>query len=258
MIIDLHVHLPSALWESEDMDLLAPAVEDMLEAGQRAGIDRQVLLGLSYGETRNRTLAALVERHAGRLAAFVFGSYLDPESPAKVEKAIKEYGFKGIKLYEEQPYFPLAGLLAGHTLYDKAAELGVPVLIHSWHSEEGLDKILPDLHTGHFGMFILEELGKRHPDTTFIIAHAGGMWVKAFQAAQPYPNIGFDVCGFDPERGIVEKAVELLGPERVYYGSDAPGRNYAAQLAKVRYADIAERDKASILGENAARLLSWR
>jgi predicted TIM-barrel fold metal-dependent hydrolase len=66
------------------------------------------------------------------------------------------------------------------------------------------------------------------------------------------------VCGFDPERGIVEKAVEVLGAERVYYGSDAPGRNYAAQLAKVRYADISDRDKALILGGNAARLLGWR
>lgn len=258
MIIDLHVHLPGALWESEDMSLLVPAVASLLEAGRRAGIDRQVLLGLRYGEARNRALAALVERFPDQLAAFCFGSYLDPESPAKVERAIKEYGFKGIKLYEEQPYFPLWGLLAGHGLYDVAAKLGVPVLIHSWHTEEGLEKVLPDLHTGHMPMFILEELGKHHPETTFIFAHAGGMWVKAFQAAQPYPNICFDVCGFDPTRGIVESAVQVLGPERVYYGSDAPGRNYAAQLAKVRYADISDHDKQLILGGNAARLLNWR
>jgi len=102
---------------------------------------------------------------------------------------------------------------------------------------------------------ILDELGTRHPQTVFIIAHAGGMWVKAFQAARPYPNIYFDVSGFDPERGIVETAVEALGAERILWGSDAPGRSYAAQLAKVRYAAIAERDRRLILGENAARLL---
>jgi predicted TIM-barrel fold metal-dependent hydrolase len=258
MIVDLHVHLPWELQDSEDMEVLIPAVEDMLEAGKRAGIDKQVLLGLKYGEARTRTLRAIVERYPDQLAAFVFGSYLDPDSPAVVKKAVQEGGFVGIKLYEEQPHFPLSGLLAGHALYDMAAELGVPVLIHSWHTEEGLAEILPSLHTGHFPMLILEELGKRHPETTFIIAHAGGMWVKAFQYAQPYPNICFDVCGFDPERGIVEKAVEVLGAERVYYGSDAPGRNYAAQLAKVRYADISDRDKALILGGNAARLLGWR
>jgi hypothetical protein len=45
MIVDLHVHLPWELQDSEDMEVLIPAVENMLEAGKRAGIDKQVLLG---------------------------------------------------------------------------------------------------------------------------------------------------------------------------------------------------------------------
>jgi hypothetical protein len=81
------------------------------------------------------------------------------------------------------------------------------------------------------------------------------MWDKAIQAVKPYPNLYLDVSGFDPERGIVEKAVAVLGAGRVLFGSDAPGRSYAAQLAKVRYADIGEDERALILGGNAARLL---
>ena len=77
-------------------------------------------------------------------------------------------------------------------------------------------------------------------------------------AVKPYPNLYLDMSGFDPERGIVEKAVEVLGAERVLFGSDAPGRSYAAQLAKVQYADISEDDKALVLGGNAARLLDLR
>ena len=79
--------------------------------------------------------------------------------------------------------------------------------------------------------------------------------MKAFQVGKPYPNVCFDMSGFDPERDIVEKAVEVLGAERIFFGSDAPGRSYAAQLAKVQYADISERDKGLIMGENAVRLL---
>jgi uncharacterized protein len=176
-----------------------------------------------------------------------------------IERCVREYGFRGIKLHHELPQFPLTGLMAGYPLFQKAAELGVPVLIHSWHQEEGLAGMASDLlGTGYFPVMIMDELGRRYPETTFIFAHAGGMWVKAFQAVQPYSNIHVDISGFDPERGIVETAVETLGAERILFGSDAPGRSYVAQLAKVQYADIGEDEKRLILGENAAALLSLR
>jgi len=194
------------------------------------------------------------------IIGFVRGWCSDPTSPATVEKFIIEYGFKGIKLHDEGAW-PLTGLLGGHPIFLKAEELAVPVLIHTFHEEEGLSA---DMHnelaggTAHFPVSLMAELGKRYPGVTFIFAHAGMMWVKAFQAAQPYPNLCFDVSGFDPERGVVEQAVSVLGAERIFFGSDAPGRAYAAQLAKVLYADISERDKTLILAENAARLLNMR
>jgi uncharacterized protein len=254
MNVDIHAHLPRPLRAVEAVDELAPVMAEMIEMGRRAGIDKQVILGLEYGAQANEALHELIGRFPDRLVAFMRGSCIDPECPAMLEACVREYGFKGLKLHEE-PRFPMTGLLGGHALFRKAGELGVPVLTHSWHEEEGLAEILPGMHTGYFPMANLEELGQRYPETTFIFAHAGGMWVKAFQAAQPFPNLCFDVSGFDPERGIVEKAVEVLGPERVFWGSDVPGRSYVAQLAKVRYADISERDKGLILGQNAVRLL---
>jgi predicted TIM-barrel fold metal-dependent hydrolase len=51
-------------------------------------------------------------------------------------------------------------------------------------------------------------------------------------------------------------AVRELGAERVLYGSDAGGRSFASQLAKVYGAPISERQKRMILGENLKRLLA--
>ena len=51
-------------------------------------------------------------------------------------------------------------------------------------------------------------------------------------------------------------AVRELGPERVLYGSDAPGRSFASQLAKVQGADISPAHKELILGANLKRLLT--
>ena len=258
MTTDIHVHLPGPLRGAASAEELVPAAQDMLEAGRSVGIDKQVILGLASAPENHLALRDLVAEFPGELYPFMSGSGLDPGCPAMLEKCVKEYGFKGVKIHQSLPEFPLTALGTCHGIYTKAAELGVPVLAHSWHQEEGLETVLPAMHTGYFPMAILQELGRRHPKTVFIFAHAGGMWVKAFQAARPYPNICFDVSGFDPERGIVEKAVEVLGPERVLFGSDAPGRSYAAQLAKVQHARISDSDKRLILGENAARLLHLR
>ena len=256
MIVDIHVHPPGS---NQPREQFMAAVEKMLDAGRRAGIDKQVFVG-DTDAAGNERIRELVDRYPDQIVGFVRGIRSDPQSPATIEKYVIEHGFKGIKLHNE-PDLPLKGLLASHPIYRKAAELGVPVLIHGCHEEEGLSA---DLHSelageaSHYPVRLIAELGRRYPDTRFIIAHAGMMWVKAFQAAKPYPNVCMDMSGFDPERGIVEKAVEVLGAERVLFGSDAPGRIYAAQLAKVLCADISEDDKELALGGNAARLLDLR
>jgi predicted TIM-barrel fold metal-dependent hydrolase len=51
-------------------------------------------------------------------------------------------------------------------------------------------------------------------------------------------------------------AVRELGAERVIFGSDAGGRSFASQLAKVRAAQISEDAKDLILGGNLRRLLT--
>jgi len=68
-------------------------------------------------------------------------------------------------------------------------------------------------------------------------------------------NVYADLGGGDPTAGFTEMAVRELGVERVLYGSDAAGRSFASQLAKVFGADIPESAKRLILGENLKRLL---
>jgi predicted TIM-barrel fold metal-dependent hydrolase len=101
----------------------------------------------------------------------------------------------------------------------------------------------------------LAELAARQPRTTFIAAHAGLDWEMGIKALAESPNVLVDTCGFDPEMGYTEMAVHKLGAARVVYGSDATGRSFASQLAKVRGADISDEDKARILGGNMKRVL---
>jgi uncharacterized protein len=64
-----------------------------------------------------------------------------------------------------------------------------------------------------------------------------------------------ELGGGDPVAGMTEMAVRQLGAERVLFGSDAAGRSFASQLAKVYGAAVPESAKELILAGNLKRLL---
>src|SRR5262249_17338596 len=99
------------------------------------------------------------------------------------------------------------------------------------------------------------ELAKRHPKASLICGHTGGDWERGIRIVRPAQNISIEVAGSDPTWGFVEMAVRELGAERVIYGSDAGGRSFASQLAKVTGGEIPEASRRLILGENLRRLL---
>jgi predicted TIM-barrel fold metal-dependent hydrolase len=68
--------------------------------------------------------------------------------------------------------------------------------------------------------------------------------------------VAIDIGGFEPRPGWVEMGVRELGPERVLFGSDFPGRSFASQLAKVHSADLSPEVRRLILGANLKRLLT--
>ena len=89
-----------------------------------------------------------------------------------------------------------------------------------------------------------------------ICGHTGGDWEQGIRAVRAQPNICVDLGGGDPVAGITEMAVRELGAERVIYGSDAAGRSFASQLAKVHGAAIPEDAKRLIFAANLKRLLA--
>jgi predicted TIM-barrel fold metal-dependent hydrolase len=129
-----------------------------------------------------------------------------------------------------------------------AADLQAPVLQHTWIKVTGN---LP----GESTPMDLAELAARHPRAMLICGHTGGDWEVGIRAIRPHEKVHADLAGGDPMAGITEMAVRELGAERVLYGSDAGGRSFASQLAKVSGADIPEEARRLILAGNLKRLL---
>lgn len=247
MVIDCHVHVQGN-WGTPD-----DRMGYLLEYADRLGIDRLcVSLGTSHDhqpdmdtirESNDMVWEAL-EQH-DRYIGFC---YLNPcylqGSLDEIERCIADGPFTGIKLWVamlcDQPNLD--------PICERAAELGAPILQHTWMKITGN---LPFESTPYH----VASLARRHPDVDFILGHTGGNWEMGYRIVADIPNVYCEVTGGDPELGQTEMGVALCGADRIVYGSDAPGRSLASQIAKVRGADIADDDKAKILGGNMQRVL---
>jgi hypothetical protein len=154
-------------------------------------------------------------------------------------------------------YFPGGGpgsLTCTHRnflpLVERIAELKGVIMQHTWFKTGG--KTGP----GESTPSELAELAARFSRQTFLCAHAGGEWERGIRAVRNSPNILIETSGFDSTAGFIEMAVRELGAERIVFGSHLPSRSLGTELGKIVGANISEKDKALILGENFRNLLS--
>ena len=140
-------------------------------------------------------------------------------------------------------------------LVERIAELNGVIMQHTWFITGG--KVRP----GQTTPAELAELAAQFPQQKFLCAHAGGEWQKGIRAVRDLRNILVETSGFDATAGFIEMAVRELGAERIVFGSHLPSRSLGTELGKVIAAEISERDKRLILGENYRKLLHpilWR
>ncbi|NMC14261.1 MAG: amidohydrolase [Chloroflexi bacterium] len=190
----------------------------------------------------------------------------------KVERAIKEFGMKAVKLYPHSGFYPNDPRLI--RTYDLCSRIGVPVVIHtgmkavSWQS---MKYNLP---------IYVDEVAASFPDLNIVMCHGGYPWIEEFMAVvYTNPNIWVDLTFMDRIEetfiipGLVEntvrRLVQLIGAKRLLWGSEGPylelplyGKQnpsyYQVSQHKLvkRFDFLSEEDKADILGRNAVRLLN--
>jgi predicted TIM-barrel fold metal-dependent hydrolase len=249
-IWDCHCHLSGVPGQTPEARL-----GRLLEFADRLGIARLVLsMGLDWDydpaperlrQENDHVLRAL-RAYPDRAFGFV---YLNPKhtraSLDELDRCVRDGPMVGVKLWVAQ--------ICDHPQLDpivtRATELAAPILQHTWIKITGN---LPGESTPSH----LAQLAARHPNARFLCAHAGGDWEPGLRAIRSHPNIFADIAGGDPTAGFTEMAVRELGAERVLYGSDAGGRSFASQLAKVLGAQIPEPARRLILAGNLKRLLA--
>lgn len=258
-IWDMHCHLVGQTGSPRER------VKRLITVGQRHGIERLcVHMGLKFNhdpsaEEMVRQNDQVLEGISGEEERVYGMVYLSPKhieaSLAEIERCVVRGPMVGIKLW--------TAVRASEARLDpiirRATELGLLVIQHTWLKVGGSPRIpgganLPGESTPQD----LAHLALRHPDASFICIHAGGDWEIGIRSVRDCPNVTVEIAGGDSTTGMVEMAVREVGAERVVFGSDAPGRSFASQLAKVYGAELPPAQQEKILGGNIRRLLAGR
>jgi predicted TIM-barrel fold metal-dependent hydrolase len=246
-LIEFHAHL----WG--DRDGLNPRggnealLAEMLE---RFALDRMVVLPLFGGHepgfeqcvAGNRAAAALA-RTDTRFCPFA------RVHPAHGRAAVEELrrcfdeGFFGLKIWLTKADAPEMD-----PLMELLVERGKPLLIHAMHKSTGN-------YAGESDPCAVAVLARRFPQAKIVMAHIGGNFLYGCEAVADCPNVWTDCSGTFCEQGMVGHAVRELGADRVIFGSDAPGADFTANLAKVTGEDLPVGARQRVLHDNAMKLL---
>ncbi|MCK4283227.1 MAG: amidohydrolase [Candidatus Brocadiae bacterium] len=245
--IDIHVH---HRWTKLDQ---RPdyALERTRSLARQSGVDKVLLLTSGTRATpeelreRNDCTLRLMESDPD---FFLPAMYLCPEHGAEFIKdeaaRCVEAGMVAIK--------QSSGETASDARLDPiaraAAEHDIPIVYHAWYKTV-------EIFEHESTAADIADLARRHPDTHIIMAHLTGVNRRGVQDVEDLPNVSVDTSGGWYDSEMVEYAVRHMGADRVVYGSDYPGRDYAPQVGRVLGTNLSDEDKEKILWRNAAAAL---
>ena len=111
-------------------------------------------------------------------------------------------------------------------LFAEAAKRGVPIFYNgpNWDFTR-----LPRYPTGvGYAPFVrggasadlamLREVGRRHPDLPVIVGH--GLGEDGIRLAADTPNVYLELSGSYPYRGVLRRAIDTVGADRIVFGTD--------------------------------------
>ncbi len=226
----------------------------LLEIADRFSIERLIcFMGWPFAtdpspdemKRQNEQVAAAISAAPDRAFGY---AYVNPRhveaSLAEIDRWIGKGPMVGVKLWvsvrsHDRRLDPIV---------ERVSRYGGVIFQHTWIKTSGN-------MAGESTPYELVALAKRHPLAGFICGHAGGNWELGIRAVRSQPNISIELAGSEPTSGFTEMAVRELGADRIVFGSDAAGRSFASQLAKVLDAEISSKTRRAILGGNLRRLL---
>jgi uncharacterized protein len=134
---------------------------------------------------------------------------------------------------------------------ERAGARGLPVLHHIWQArgrEWGGQEASDGAELG--------ALARRHPGTTFILAHigGGGDYLHTFAAVADLANVVLDLSGSGVDRGMLDDAIAAVGASRLLWGCDITMCTGLAKLWALEHAGLSVEAQRDVRWRTAARI----
>ena len=239
MIVDAHCHAGLGDRMTMPANTVAP-LGAYLRRARAAGIHRTIVLPAFHSDyaAANAALARIVARSRGRLIGFAMVHPIrDAGTIARqVERAVREWGFRGIKIHGHDA-FPT------REVCDAARAHRVPLLVDVFGKPEVIDLLAP-----------------AYPDVAFIIPHFGSfaddwrVYQRVVDQLVRFPNVYADTSGVRQFDYLIQ-AVRRAGAGKVIFGSDGPWLHPGLELHKIKLLGLPASEERSILGGTIRRLI---
>lgn len=128
----------------------------------------------------------------------------------------------------------------------KCIEKNVPLLAHAFHKAIGQ---LEHESTAEN----IRNLAIRFPVLNIIMAHFGGNLYHGLRCIADLKNVYSDFSGTMIGTGDIEYAVDIIGEDRILFGTDMPGGGRQC-VAQVEEAVLSQKQKDKIYRENARKI----
>ena len=249
--IDAHNHI----WGGS-----AERMEQLLAAADALGIEK-LCISVPFKDSAvtpemfRKGNDAIMEamNYSDRFMGFCFvDAAFGNEAVAEIDRCIIEHKMRGIKLYHQRKaQDPIQA-----PVMQRAAELGVPVLLHAGRFLDP-QAMIREPYTSDAGDFL--EAMKRYPDTIFMQGHIGGggdwQWnLRTLEKLQS-DNYYIDLSGSVVDHTIIRATVDTVGADRVLFATDGW---FEEAVGKLQAARLSKKEEKMICSENFEKLMQRR
>jgi aminocarboxymuconate-semialdehyde decarboxylase len=264
-----------------DIQAISPAPNQIIywtEAGEGQEIARAL----------NERIAGICGKWPERFVGLGTVPLQNPDlAVEELEHAVKKLGLRGVEIHPNVNGMDLTEKRLGlEKFFAKAEELGIVIFMHPLGFTQG-ERLVDHYFNNVIGNplettvaashLIFDGVMDRYPKLKVVLPHAGGYlahyWARMDHAWRARPDCRvvikkkpssylekfyFDTITFD--RGMLKNMIERFGADHVVLGTDYPydmGMEHPVDFIG-GVAKLSARDKALIMGGNAARLLKLR